>query len=91
MCIFCLDPVIGAVLVPTLLEALQDPVGKTTPCLKTLLSTKFVHAIDPASLALIMPVVKRAFMDRYTEAKKMATQIVGNMYSLADSKVRYLA
>ncbi|XP_050410272.2 eIF-2-alpha kinase activator GCN1 [Patella vulgata] len=74
------------VIVPTLIKALQNPTHKTTECLQKLLATKFVHFVDAPSLALIMPVIQRAFQDRSTDTRKMAAQIMGNMYSLTDQK-----
>ncbi|XP_033627513.1 eIF-2-alpha kinase activator GCN1-like [Asterias rubens] len=79
------NPEIQAI-VPMLLDALSNPSKKTDACLQLLLGTKFVHFIDAPSLALIMPVVQRSFQDRSTDTKKMAAQIIGNMYSLTDQK-----
>ena len=73
-------------LVPVLLEALSDPSNKANVCLQALLDTEFVHVIDPPSLALIMPSLKRTLDLRSTDTKKMAAQIIGNMYSLTDKK-----
>jgi len=71
-------------LVPILLSALDDPANKTQKCLDTMLTTKFVHFIDSPSLALIMPVIERAFQARSTKTRKSASQIIGNLYSLTD-------
>jgi HEAT repeat protein len=73
-------------LVPILLESLADPSVKAQVCLQSLLETEFVHVIDPPSLALIMPTLKKTLDLRSTESKKMAAQIIGNMYSLTDKK-----
>ena len=73
-------------LVPVLLEALADPSNKAQVCLQALLNTEFVHVVDPPSLALIMPTLKRTLEIRSTDTKKMAAQIIGNMYSLTDKK-----
>eukprot|EP00163_Fabomonas_tropica_P034457 TRINITY_DN9545_c1_g1_i1.p1 TRINITY_DN9545_c1_g1~~TRINITY_DN9545_c1_g1_i1.p1 ORF type:complete len:1324 (+),score=415.97 TRINITY_DN9545_c1_g1_i1:307-4278(+) len=72
--------------VPVIHKALGDPNSYTQQCLDTLIDTEFVHTIDPASLALIVPVLHRGLRERSTEIKKRAAQIVGSMCSLADHK-----
>ncbi|VDN96188.1 unnamed protein product [Rodentolepis nana] len=62
---------------------LHDPLTDKGVCLLTLRDTCFTHVVDAASLALIMPVLHRAFNDRSTLIRKAAAQIFGTLYSLA--------
>nr|CDS33347.1 translational activator gcn1 [Hymenolepis microstoma] len=70
-------------LVPCLIKSLHDPLTDKGVCLLTLRDTCFTHVVDAASLALIMPVLHRAFNDRSTLIRKAAAQIFGTLYSLA--------
>jgi len=69
-------------LVPVILSALADPSNHTKTCLQHLMKTSFVHSVDPASLALIIPILRRGLMDRSPSTKKMAAQVVGSICSL---------
>ncbi len=73
-------------LVPLLLDALGNPSGKTQTCLQSLVTTEFEHHIDPPSLALIIPIIKRALDLRSAESKKMAAQVIANIYTVTDKK-----
>ena len=73
-------------LVPLLLDALGNPSVKTQACLQALLNTEFEHRIDPPSLALVIPIIKRALDLRSAESKKMAAMIIANMYAVTDRK-----
>jgi hypothetical protein len=73
-------------LVPLLLEALKNPSNKAQPCLQALLDTEFDHKVDPPSLALIMPSVKRSLELRSADSKKMAAKVISNLYDVTDRK-----
>ncbi|KAG8765019.1 translational activator of GCN4, partial [Serendipita sp. 397] len=72
-------------LVSTLLKAMVDP-EKTPVALNALLKKSFVHYIDAASLAIVIPIIERGLRERSAETKRKATQIVGQMAGLTDSK-----
>jgi HEAT repeat protein len=68
----------------TLLQALTDPSTKTAAALESLIETEFVHAIDAASLSLIVPVIHRGLRDRAATTKRYGALIAGNICTMVD-------
>lgn len=71
-------------LVPVLINALVDPTKNTLSALSAILDTSFSHYIDSPSLALVVPILKRAFKERGIELKSKCGQIIGNLVTLTD-------
>jgi len=69
-------------LAPVLLAALTDPAVHTKKALQDLMRTSFVHSVDPPSLALIVPILRKGLVGRTAITKKMSAQVVGSMCSL---------
>ncbi|KAG8904625.1 translational activator of GCN4 [Tulasnella sp. 403] len=72
-------------LVPILQKALVDP-DKTTAGLSALLGTTFIHYVDTASLAIVVPILEKGLKSRTADSKRMAVQIVGNLAALTDAR-----
>eukprot|EP00941_MAST-03F_sp_MAST-3F-sp1_P005762 g5762.t1 len=69
-------------IVPCLVAALTEPVECTRAALESLMETSFVHSIDPASLALIIPILERGLKGKKGDDKKMAALICGSITRL---------
>lgn len=72
--------------VPILIAALVDPNTNTLVALAALLETTFVHYIDTASLAILVPIIHRGMIERSAEIKRKSARIFGNMASLTESR-----
>lgn len=64
---------------PFLLAALRDPAGRTQGAIDAMLGSEFSHAIDAASLALLVPPLHRGLRDRSSVLKRRSAAIVGSM------------
>mmetsp|Transcript_11256 Transcript_11256/g.22644 ORF Transcript_11256/g.22644 Transcript_11256/m.22644 type:complete len:1495 (+) Transcript_11256:293-4777(+) len=62
-----------------LLAALKDPSDKTRGALDAVLATEFIHAVDAASLALLIQPVYRGLRERGSDVKMRAAEIVGSI------------
>ena len=68
-----------------LIASLTDPANDSLRqvALDVLLSTSFVHSLDAASLALVIPVMLRATRERRSEIKRKGAQILGSIAVLS--------
>ena len=68
-----------------LIASLTDPANDLLrqEALDVLLSTSFVHSLDAASLALVIPVMLRATRERRSEIKRKGAQILGSIAVLS--------
>ncbi|TEB16913.1 hypothetical protein C9890_0544 [Perkinsus sp. BL_2016] len=75
-----------------LIAALTDPANDSLrqDALDVLLSTSFVHSLDAASLALVVPVMLRATRERRSEIKRKGAQILGSIAVLSADPVEGL-
>ncbi|PWV17582.1 hypothetical protein C3747_18g172 [Trypanosoma cruzi] len=70
--------------VEVILLALRSPSTETENALDTLLYTRFVNAVDPASLALIIPILSRGLSSQMPHLRPKAAQIVASMVNLVN-------
>ncbi|CAJ1021422.1 hypothetical protein, conserved [Leishmania lindenbergi] len=68
--------------VELILNAMRSPSTETESALDALLYTRFVNVVDPASLALIIPVLSRGLGGQVARTRPKAAQIVAAMVNL---------
>jgi hypothetical protein len=68
--------------VELILNAMRSPSTETESALDALLYTRFINMVDPASLALIVPVLSRGLGTQVAHTRPKAAQIVAAMVSL---------
>uniref|UniRef100_A0A0A9Z7U3 Translational activator GCN1 n=1 Tax=Lygus hesperus TaxID=30085 RepID=A0A0A9Z7U3_LYGHE len=61
---------------------MRSPSTETESALDALLYTRFVNLVDPASLALIIPVISRGLNGQQPQTRPKAAQIVASMVHL---------
>ncbi|KAG8346488.1 hypothetical protein ERJ75_000937300 [Trypanosoma vivax] len=67
-----------------ILAALRSPNTETENALDALLYTRFVNSVDPASLALIIPILMRGLSSQMPHTRPKAAQIVASMVNLVN-------
>ena len=69
-----------------LIQGLRDPNTHLLNALNLLLRERFSHAIDTASLSLIIPIIETGLTLPDNKTKKKASQLVGNICSVVQNK-----
>jgi hypothetical protein len=72
-----------------LITALIEPAKETTRALTIIVNTRFIHVMDAPALALMMPILKRALNDRESDGRKMASQVITNLFAISEEKVNF--
>mmetsp|Transcript_3699 Transcript_3699/g.5640 ORF Transcript_3699/g.5640 Transcript_3699/m.5640 type:complete len:1444 (-) Transcript_3699:1654-5985(-) len=62
-----------------LLDALCEPAQCTRLALDSLLGREYAHALDAASIALVMPILVRGMRDRTADTRRCAAVLAGNL------------
>ena len=65
-----------------LIDAISNPPEKSKDALTAILETQFKHAIDPPSLALIIPIIDYNLKVENKNLKKMAAHVIGSIANL---------
>jgi len=65
-----------------LIDAISNPFEHSKNALTALLETNFKHAIDPPSLALIIPIIDYNLKVQNENLKKMAAHLIGSIANL---------
>jgi len=81
ICAAITNPEINAV-TPILLSALTAPKQHTKAAINSLMGCSYVHPIDPASLALLMPILHWGLKDTSADTKRAAAQVAGSASNL---------
>lgn len=76
--------------VELILRAMRSPSTETETALDALMYTRFINVVDPASLALIIPVLCRGLSSQMPHTRPKAAQIVASMVTLVNDPMTLL-
>lgn len=71
---------------PIIIRVLSDPGSNYDSALSSLMEVSFVHHIDPPSLALLMPILKKCIKAKSSGIKTKAATIIASVSQLTDSR-----